>query len=238
MAPTSRPRVGWAASSSLGSVSSSRARISFCWFPPESVRGLSIDAASPDVVLLDEPACEVLDLADRQDAPACWRTRGRPGGREPRSPTGSCLAPAPARVGPRARTRSRRSRMSCGVHPRQIAPPKHRCRPLDRPQPHDRVGEVALAVALHAGHADDLARLDLEGESVQPPPRARRRACSTGAPISTAGFSSRNSTGRPTIISASPLLDVAAGVVSPDHLASPQHRDAIGDLAGPRRACG
>ncbi len=36
IAPTSSPRVGCAASKSFGSVSSSRARINFCWSPPDS----------------------------------------------------------------------------------------------------------------------------------------------------------------------------------------------------------
>src|SRR5215208_4850615 len=36
IAPTSRPRVGWAAISTFGSRSISRARITFCWFPPDS----------------------------------------------------------------------------------------------------------------------------------------------------------------------------------------------------------
>jgi hypothetical protein len=35
--PTSRPRVGWATISSLGSPDSSRAMITFCWLPPDSV---------------------------------------------------------------------------------------------------------------------------------------------------------------------------------------------------------
>ena len=35
--PTSRPRVGWATTSSLGSPVSSRAMMTFCWLPPDSV---------------------------------------------------------------------------------------------------------------------------------------------------------------------------------------------------------
>src|SRR4029453_4898227 len=35
MAPMSRPRVGWAAISSLGLLSNSRPRTSFCWLPPD-----------------------------------------------------------------------------------------------------------------------------------------------------------------------------------------------------------
>ena len=42
--PTSRPRVGWLASSSLTSRPTSRARMTFCWLPPDSVpTGASID---------------------------------------------------------------------------------------------------------------------------------------------------------------------------------------------------
>ena len=35
--PTSSPRVGWATMSSRGSPDSSRAMITFCWLPPDSV---------------------------------------------------------------------------------------------------------------------------------------------------------------------------------------------------------
>ena len=37
-APTSTPRVGWAAISSIGSPLISRPTISFCWLPPDSAR--------------------------------------------------------------------------------------------------------------------------------------------------------------------------------------------------------
>ena len=38
VAPISRPRVGWTATSRSGLPSSSRARITFCWLPPERFR--------------------------------------------------------------------------------------------------------------------------------------------------------------------------------------------------------
>ena len=42
--PTSRPRVGWLASSSLFGRLSSRATTTFCWLPPDSVpAGVSTD---------------------------------------------------------------------------------------------------------------------------------------------------------------------------------------------------
>ncbi len=37
MEPTSRPRVGWLAISTLCSRPTSRARMTFCWLPPDSV---------------------------------------------------------------------------------------------------------------------------------------------------------------------------------------------------------
>jgi hypothetical protein len=40
-APTSMPRVGWAATNTTGSVVSSRPMISFCWLPPDSARALT-----------------------------------------------------------------------------------------------------------------------------------------------------------------------------------------------------
>ena len=42
--PTSRPRVGWLASSTLMSRLTSRATMTFCWFPPDRVRvGVATD---------------------------------------------------------------------------------------------------------------------------------------------------------------------------------------------------
>ena len=41
IAPTSTPRVGWAAMMTSGSPESSRARMAFCWLPPESERALA-----------------------------------------------------------------------------------------------------------------------------------------------------------------------------------------------------
>jgi hypothetical protein len=40
-APTSTPRVGWAATSTLGSWLISRPTMSFCWLPPESEPALT-----------------------------------------------------------------------------------------------------------------------------------------------------------------------------------------------------
>src|SRR5204863_389506 len=57
IAPTSRPRVGWAAISTRGSRSISRASTTFCWFPPDS----AADGWEAAVV----EHLEVLDLEQR-----------------------------------------------------------------------------------------------------------------------------------------------------------------------------
>ena len=50
MLPTSRPRVGWSRTSSLRSRPNSRATTTFCWLPPESVRGRDGRRRRADVV--------------------------------------------------------------------------------------------------------------------------------------------------------------------------------------------
>src|ERR1700689_1074723 len=49
--PTSSPRVGWLATSTLCWRPSSRARVTFCWFPPAPRRARR---AGPDVELPDQ----------------------------------------------------------------------------------------------------------------------------------------------------------------------------------------
>ena len=75
--------------------------------------------------------------------------------------------------------------------------------------------------------------------TISPARTSRRRRCSLPrrelldqhrVAESTWGFSSRNSTGRPTIISASSALEVAARRRLADHRASSQDGDPVGDL--------
>ena len=53
-APTSTPRVGWAAMSTIGSAIISRPTISFCWLPPDSARAATSVPGRADVELLDD----------------------------------------------------------------------------------------------------------------------------------------------------------------------------------------
>ncbi len=100
--------MGCAAISSFGSVSSSRARISFCWFPPDSVRRVTSMLRVADVEQLHQPGGELLDLLDEQHAEPARELRVVLTARGPRSPTASCRGPGPARAGPRGCSRHRR----------------------------------------------------------------------------------------------------------------------------------
>ena len=77
--------------------------------------------------------------------------------------------------------------------------------PVGTRRPGDRLHELGLAVAVHAGDADDLARAHLEREAAQrgQPAVVHRlevlHARAAGSPVSAASLSSRNSTSRPTI---------------------------------------
>ena len=64
IAPTSRPRVGWTATSRSGSLSISRAMMAFCWLPPDMLRAIGDGTlAAAHVVLLDEALGIVRDSA-------------------------------------------------------------------------------------------------------------------------------------------------------------------------------
>ena len=208
IAPTSRPRVGCAAISTLGSRSISRAATTFCWLPPERPPAGVCGPAAAHVELLDQ-AARTLDQsaagrASRAVRPAASRSRGGRGSRRSRT---------------RARARGAAGPPGCGRRPRR-ASSRARCVPVlaagDRivpggglAQPGDRVDQLGLAVAVDAGDADDLARADVERDAAHlldpavvddvrgPRPRA---ATSPGLG---GGLSTRSRTSRPTIARAS-----------------------------------
>ena len=67
IAPTSRPLQGCRTTRIVGAASISRARISFCWLPPESrAHGLA-QAAQADVVLADQLGGAAADQAEVED---------------------------------------------------------------------------------------------------------------------------------------------------------------------------
>ena len=208
--PTSRPRVGWLAISSLIGRENSRATMTFCWLPPESVpAGCSTDgvrtsksstrssaASRTAPVVADDPAGE-RRLVVRVRAPGCRRRRSRPPGRRA--------------AGPRGRGRPRRRARASGVAPRRASRPRSRIDPGDRrAQAGHRLDQLGLAVALDAGDADDLARAHVERSRRRPPtwPRSSATCRSVGprAPARRArpgSLSTVSCTARPTIIAAS-----------------------------------
>ena len=117
MEPTSRPRVGCATRSTLTSPVSSRAMITFCWFPPESVwtpgampeartskRRISSRRLLLDRAVAGGSAGGRTAAGSRCSAPGCrrWRTGRRRracSGLRGRGPTPCCVTRAGRRGG-------------------------------------------------------------------------------------------------------------------------------------------
>ena len=99
----------------------------------------------------------------------------------------------------------------------------------------DRFQQFRLAVAGDAGDADDLAGADVEGDVVDHGDAATvldgqiARPTARLRPGLAAPFSTRSSTRRPTISSASSLDRGLRGLAGRDHLAAAHHRDRVGD---------
>ena len=101
--------------------------------------------------------------------------------------------------------------------------------------PGDRLDELALAVALDAGDAEDLAAADLDREPVdglhaavveRPQVADARARTSTGLG---GAFSTRNTTSRPTIRLASDCWVAVVGVGGAGDPPVAQHGDPVGD---------
>ena len=175
-----------------------------------------VDAPRAHVEQLHQPGGQLLDLLDEQDADAVGELRVVVTSQDRRSPRSSCRGRAPARGGPRGCSR----RPRCG-----------------RPSPTSRRSSSAVQQDLgrrRARAARSASRPARAGRCPRrrPPPGSPRHGRRTRARAASrnprgrrragparrsrpAGFSRRNSTGRPTIISASFAFDVSAGVVSP-----------------------
>ena len=153
---------------SFGSVSSSRARMSFCWLPPESVDTVtSTLSVRMSNVLTNRAASSLIFLMNR--------TPSAPG------ELGVVLAPE-HRVLPQRHVEDEALLVPVlgdVAHP-GVADVEHRAprdrRPLEldragcrRAQPDQGLRQLALPVALDAGHTQDLPRVDLETHAVQLP---------------------------------------------------------------------
>ena len=166
--PTSRPRVGWLATSTLWSRPSSLARMTFCWLPPDSVptgvsadwvrtsnsstrsRRVAGDGAQVEVDARGERRLvvgvqdHVVGHREGADQPVFLPVLGDVG--DPR------VQPLPGRaVG-------------------EVAAVQPDVPGRDRPEPEQRLAQLGLPVALHARQAEDLARADLERHLVHPDP--------------------------------------------------------------------
>ena len=104
----------------------------------------------------------------------------------------------------------------------------------------EHLEELGLAVAGDAGDADDLAGAHRQVDGLQPRDALRVDEVEVRAPRGPPGralagvFSTRSSTRRPTITSASSAGVVSAVTKRPHHLAAPHHADRVGhrhDLA-------
>ena len=211
-----------------GSASSERAKSIFCWLPPESDEtGVSTrrrpHAEALDLVGDDAALAAALHEAAPRDAS---RARAATCSRAPRA-----AATGPRHAGRPGGGRSRRAARRPGRRAERPAAERDRRRCAGS-RPGERAQELALAVALDAGEADDLARPRPRGRRSwkRGPlrPSTRAEASTVDARWPSAGKTC--STARPMIrrrISASENRargERAAG------LAVAQDRDPVGDL--------
>ena len=205
IAPTSRPRVGCAAIVTFGSSASSRAITHFCWLPPESEEA-SVCGSPPRTSYCSSSGLARLLHPPRGEHPparlALVLAQGEVlGEREVEDEA----APV-AVLGDVADAGAQRALDAAA---RDLGPVDRDRAALGLAQAGDRLDQLGLAVAVDAGHADDLAGAHLQREAVDGGQargrraRAGRRSSSSGAPALRSSFSSRNSTSRPTISFAS-----------------------------------
>ena len=213
IAPMSTPRVGWPTSSTSGSRSISRARTIFCWLPPEK---LAVLRSQDGGRMSKRSMLGAREVADRASGRGC-----RPG---PRKRSSSLVAEEgvlPLREGHDEAAavavlghvgdptpRGGRRRWWCAT--RSSGAPLRRTVPAGRgADAGEHLEQLGLAVAGDAGDAEDLAGAHVEARraSAARPPSRRRgrgpRTSSTTGPGVAGVFSTRSSTRRPTISSAS-----------------------------------
>ena len=163
IAPMSTPRVGWPTSRAFGAAESSRATTIFCWLPPEKPPQRRSGSGGRDVEALHELRAPLPDGGKGEEDPVA---RLRPAlvaedgrlGRGEREHQAALLAVlrnvGEAHVAEQG---------GFGRGGRRERPPRERDPPgLGRLDPGQYVEELRLPVPGHPGHAEDLARPELE----------------------------------------------------------------------------
>ena len=162
IAPTSTPRVGWLAISADSGRDSSRASTTFCWLPPDSevigvVHRLGADVELGDPLLgvaADRGQVERRALGVRRLVEVVEHQVLRHRERADEAVVLAVLGHEAEAVG---------DALLRGVLGDRTTVEGHRA-PADRDQPEQRLGQLGLPVALHAGDADDLAARHLQVE--------------------------------------------------------------------------
>ncbi len=231
MDPTSRPRVGWLAISTLCSRPSSLARMTFCWLPPDSVpagvaadpvrTSNSVDArrrVPGDLGKVEVDAGgERLPVVRVEDEVLGHRER------PDEAVFGAVLRHVgDARPQPGARCRAR-----------QVVAVQRDRAGRGGPQPHQRLAQLGLPVALHPGDAQDLPGPHVERQPVHQGPAVVAAHGQVGDPQHGLARLGRRL--------ADPELDVPADhqcrevrlgrrrLALADHRAPAQHGDRVGD---------
>ena len=171
-----RPRgSGCEAISRTGSSLISRPTISFCWLPPDSEAAVtSMPGVRTSKVVDDPPGVGLGRRPVEQEA--AGRRRAGSGGRGSGSPRAMPSRISPCRCRSSGMKPTPASRRRGGGQVGRCPSPASSIVPRgDRPDAHDRVHQLGLAVALDAGDAEHLAGVDGQVDVGQHVPAADRR---------------------------------------------------------------
>ena len=162
--PTSRPRVGCAASTSFTGTENSRATTTFCWLPPDSEpASVSIDGVRMSNSLTPFAGLLVDRLAVEDPAPA---VRLAVVGVEDVVLGDGHRGDQPVATAVLGDVRDAQVRDLARRRLLDVVAGDRRLAGVERAQPGDRLDQLGLAVALDAGDHDDLAGPDVEVDAV------------------------------------------------------------------------
>ena len=235
LAPTSMPRVGSSRMMSSGAVASQRASSTFCWLPPERLRGEQVRVGGPHVeglhVLGDDGVLLGCGGSCRSQPRRAWmpstmfsatvRSPMMPSARRSSDENDDALV-----------DRVRAARSSATALPlTSIVPGVGAVGAVEQPD------ELGAPGAEQAGDADDLALVDVEVGGLEHAAASDAGRAQHGRARAVDGrarpcdeMAASSSSSRPIILVTSVSAGEVAGEVLADELAVAQHRDAVGDL--------